>query len=45
MTLNRGDIILTGTPGGVGQLEENDLVSVDIEGLGKTSNAVELCFR
>ena len=45
MTLNRGDIILTGTPGGVGQLKENDLVSVNIEGLGKTSNAVELCFR
>ena len=45
MTLNRGDIILTGTPGGVGQLKENDLVSVDIEGLGKTSNTVELCFK
>ena len=45
MTLNRGDIILTGTPGGLGQLKENDLVSVDIEGLGKTSNTVELCFK
>ena len=44
MTLNRGDIILTGTPGGVGQILENDLVSVKIEGLGQTSNKVVNSF-
>lgn len=44
MTLNRGDIILTGTPGGVGQILENDLVSVKIEGLGQTGNKVVNSF-
>ena len=38
MTLNRGDMILTGTPGGVGELMKNDLVSVNIEGLDQTCN-------
>ena len=42
MTLNKGDIILTGTPGGVGQIKENDMVSVEIEGLEGTSNHVHL---
>ena len=45
MTLNRGDMILTGTPGGVGELMKNDLVSVNIEGLDQTCNPVDLCFK
>lgn len=44
MTLNKGDIILTGTPGGVGQILENDLVSVKIDGLGQTKNKVVNSF-
>ena len=42
MTLNKGDLILTGTPGGVGQLNNGDTVSVRIEGLGETKNKVSL---
>lgn len=42
MTLNKGDIILTGTPGGVGQIKENDIVRVEIEGLESTNNNVHL---
>ena len=30
MTLNKGDLILTGTPGGVGSLQDQDIVSVNI---------------
>ena len=42
MTLNKGDLILTGTPGGVGQIKQGDNVSVEIDGLGKTRNKVVL---
>jgi 2-keto-4-pentenoate hydratase/2-oxohepta-3-ene-1,7-dioic acid hydratase in catechol pathway len=35
MTLEPGDIILTGTPEGVGPLSSGDAVSVQIEGLGE----------
>ncbi|MEC9381569.1 MAG: fumarylacetoacetate hydrolase family protein [Thermodesulfobacteriota bacterium] len=42
MTLNRGDLILTGTPGGIGQLKDKDIVSVNIEGLEGTRNKVSL---
>jgi 2-keto-4-pentenoate hydratase/2-oxohepta-3-ene-1,7-dioic acid hydratase in catechol pathway len=34
MTLEPGDIILTGTPEGVGPIEAGDLVEVDIAGIG-----------
>ena len=34
MTLIPGDVILTGTPAGVGPLEIGDEVSVGIEGIG-----------
>lgn len=34
MTLWPGDVILTGTPAGVGPLADGDLVTVDIEGVG-----------
>lgn len=40
MTLEAGDVILTGTPSGVGPLKEGDLVEVEIEGLGVLKNSV-----
>lgn len=40
MTLEPGDLILTGTPAGVSPLLAGDTVSVEIEGLGKLSNPV-----
>ncbi|HYK01460.1 MAG TPA: fumarylacetoacetate hydrolase family protein [Thermoanaerobaculia bacterium] len=40
MTLMPGDVILTGTPAGVGSLEAGDTVEVEIEGIGTLSNAV-----
>ncbi len=42
MTLFPGDIIATGTPSGVGQLEEGDIVKVEIEGIGILKNNVFL---
>ncbi len=41
MTLEAGDLLLTGTPGGVGQLADGDVVEVEIPGLGILSNPVE----
>jgi 2-keto-4-pentenoate hydratase/2-oxohepta-3-ene-1,7-dioic acid hydratase in catechol pathway len=40
MTLLPGDVLLTGTPAGVGALQEGDEVSVTIEGIGTLSNRV-----
>jgi 2-keto-4-pentenoate hydratase/2-oxohepta-3-ene-1,7-dioic acid hydratase in catechol pathway len=40
MTLLPGDVILTGTPEGVGPLEVGDEVSVTIENIGTLSNTV-----
>ena len=40
MTLVPGDVILTGTPAGVGPLNAGDAVEVEIEGLGVLRNAV-----
>ena len=40
MTLNSGDLILTGTPAGVGELKNGDEVLVEIEGLGVLKNIV-----
>lgn len=42
MTLEPGDLILTGTPAGVGELKNGDVVEVEIEGLGKLSNPVKM---
>ena len=42
MTLEPGDIIFTGTPAGVGELKNGDMVDVEIEGLGKLSNPVKV---
>lgn len=40
MTLERGDIISTGTPAGVGELLPGDEVEVDIENVGLLKNTV-----
>jgi len=40
MTLLPGDVILTGTPPGVGPMQPNDKVEVEVEGLGKLTNVV-----
>ena len=42
MTLFPGDIVATGTPSGIGQLKEGDIVEVEIEGIGILKNAVFL---
>jgi 2-keto-4-pentenoate hydratase/2-oxohepta-3-ene-1,7-dioic acid hydratase in catechol pathway len=41
MTLEPGDVIMTGTPAGIGPLAAGDLVEVDIEGIGTLRNPVE----
>jgi 2-keto-4-pentenoate hydratase/2-oxohepta-3-ene-1,7-dioic acid hydratase in catechol pathway len=40
MTLLPGDVILTGTPEGVGPMDVDDEVEVSIEGLGTLTNRV-----
>lgn len=40
MTLEPGDLLLTGTPAGVGPLQPGDLVEISIDGLGRLSNPV-----
>lgn len=42
MTLEPGDLIFTGTPAGVGTLEDNDRVEITIEGIGTLINQVGL---
>ena len=39
-TLMPGDIILTGTPSGVGPFSHGDTVEVEIEGIGVLKNSV-----
>ncbi len=41
MTLEPGDVILTGTPAGVGPLNAGDEVEVEIEGIGTLANTVK----
>ncbi len=41
MTLNPGDVIITGSPPGVGPMQKGDKVEVEIEGIGKLSNFVK----
>jgi 2-keto-4-pentenoate hydratase/2-oxohepta-3-ene-1,7-dioic acid hydratase in catechol pathway len=41
MTVDPGDVLLTGTPAGVGILAEGDSVEVDIEGIGVLVNPVK----
>ncbi|MPM64494.1 hypothetical protein SDC9_111381 [bioreactor metagenome] len=40
MTLEPGDIIATGTPAGVGQIVDGDIVSIRIDELGEMSMKV-----
>jgi 2-keto-4-pentenoate hydratase/2-oxohepta-3-ene-1,7-dioic acid hydratase in catechol pathway len=40
MTLLPGDVILTGTPEGVGSIKSGDVVRIEIEGIGSLSNQV-----
>jgi 2-keto-4-pentenoate hydratase/2-oxohepta-3-ene-1,7-dioic acid hydratase in catechol pathway len=40
MTLQRGDVILTGSPAGVGPIVPGDVVEVEIEGIGTLRNPV-----
>ena len=40
MTLLPGDVILTGTPAGVGPMKPGDLVEVEVEGIGILENEV-----
>jgi 2-keto-4-pentenoate hydratase/2-oxohepta-3-ene-1,7-dioic acid hydratase in catechol pathway len=40
MTLMPGDVVLTGTPAGVGQLRAGEVVSVEIDGIGRLENPV-----
>ena len=41
MTLNPGDVILTGTPSGTSHMKAGDVVEVEIEGLGVLCNTVD----
>jgi 2-keto-4-pentenoate hydratase/2-oxohepta-3-ene-1,7-dioic acid hydratase in catechol pathway len=41
ITLEPGDLVLTGTPAGVGPLKAGDVVEVSIPGLGVLSNTLQ----
>jgi 2-keto-4-pentenoate hydratase/2-oxohepta-3-ene-1,7-dioic acid hydratase in catechol pathway len=41
MTLVPGDVILTGTPEGVGPIVNGDIVTVAVEGIGELTNKVQ----
>jgi 2-keto-4-pentenoate hydratase/2-oxohepta-3-ene-1,7-dioic acid hydratase in catechol pathway len=41
MTLEPGDVIMTGTPAGVGRIVDGDVVKVTIEGIGELVNPVK----
>ncbi|MEA5509846.1 fumarylacetoacetate hydrolase family protein [Crocosphaera sp. UHCC 0190] len=40
MTLLPGDVVLTGTPEGVGPLQVGDIVRIEIEGIGSLENSI-----
>jgi 2-keto-4-pentenoate hydratase/2-oxohepta-3-ene-1,7-dioic acid hydratase in catechol pathway len=42
MTLYPGDVVMTGTPAGVGPLAAGDVVTVSIEGIGDLNNPIAL---
>ena len=42
MTLLPGDVILTGTPAGIGPMPEKSIITVSIEGLGELTNKVSV---
>lgn len=41
MTLHPGDLILTGTPSGVGFVQPGDVVVTEIEGVGRLENTIQ----
>jgi 2-keto-4-pentenoate hydratase/2-oxohepta-3-ene-1,7-dioic acid hydratase in catechol pathway len=41
MTLLPGDVVITGTPKGIGPMNPGDRVEVEVEGVGKLTNPVE----
>jgi 2-keto-4-pentenoate hydratase/2-oxohepta-3-ene-1,7-dioic acid hydratase in catechol pathway len=41
MTLEPGDVVLSGTPAGVGPLLPGDRLEVEVSGVGVLSNPVE----
>jgi 2-keto-4-pentenoate hydratase/2-oxohepta-3-ene-1,7-dioic acid hydratase in catechol pathway len=45
MTLEPGDVVLTGTPPGVGALADGDQVEVEVSGVGVLVNPVEAITR
>ena len=45
MTLEPGDVVLTGTPSGVGPLEDGDEIEIEIPGVGCLTNNVEAWRR
>ena len=40
VTLDPGDVIMTGTPGEPGEIKRGDVVEVELEGVGTLSNPV-----
>lgn len=40
MTLKKGDVILTGTPEGIGQIKNGDIIEIFVEGIGSLVNPV-----
>jgi 2-keto-4-pentenoate hydratase/2-oxohepta-3-ene-1,7-dioic acid hydratase in catechol pathway len=45
MTLMPGDLIPTGTPGGVAAMQPGDLVEVAVQGIGRLHNSVSASYR
>jgi 2-keto-4-pentenoate hydratase/2-oxohepta-3-ene-1,7-dioic acid hydratase in catechol pathway len=45
MTLLPGDVLMTGTPAGVGPLTAGDSVTIEIEGIGALTNPVRARAR
>jgi 2-keto-4-pentenoate hydratase/2-oxohepta-3-ene-1,7-dioic acid hydratase in catechol pathway len=41
MTLLPGDVIATGTPEGIGPMQDGDTVEVEIEGIGVLRNIIQ----
>ena len=42
MTLLPGDVILTGTPAGIGPMSELSTITVAVEGLGELTNTLSV---
>jgi len=41
MTLLPGDVVITGTPKGLGPMNPGDRVEVEVEGVGRLTNPVQ----